>query len=146
MFKPDTSHPPGGEPSRTLAPRPNASVFDDLVCIMGIATMLPGHCVLPRREAQHACMYHYVCGFHTASPGIAFLSRREAPRAHNRYIKWPSQIFDVTFNLGQVGSTNLARLFEKQFLMPGHITSYWRPTIVNSHRRVACLRPMHQFH
>ena len=30
--------------------------------------------------------------------------------------------------------------------MPGHSTSDWRPTIVNSHTRVSCLRPRHKFH
>ena len=57
------------------------------------------------------------------------------------------------FGLGQLASTILARLgnpFQEvpndQIPMPQHRTSAWRPTIVNSHTRVSCLRPMHQFH
>ena len=62
MFKTNASIPPGRQPPGTLAPRPNALMFDDGVCfIMGIANTLPGHWGLPRRGAPHELMYREVC-------------------------------------------------------------------------------------
>ena len=67
--------------------------------------------------------------------------------------KWPFPKGQFNIELGQLGSTILARLrtpFQEvpndQIRIRGHTTSYWRPTIANSHTRVSCIRPMHQFH
>ena len=65
-------------------------------------------------------------------------------RAHNLEAQWPHQKVNLIFDVGQLGSTILARLgnpFQEapndQIPMPGHITSYWRPTIVTFHKRLA---------
>ena len=83
--------------------------------VLNAVIALPGHCVLPRRGAPHERMCRYVCGFPTTSPGIAFLSRREAPRAHNLQIKWPFQKGQFNIRFGAIWQHDFGSLREPPF-------------------------------
>ena len=83
MFKTNASIPPGRQQPGTLGRPPNALICDDVVCfIMGMATTLPGHCVLPRRgHHMSVCIVTCLVSIRQA-PTLRFIQTRNT-RAHN---------------------------------------------------------------
>ena len=106
-FKTNASIPPRRQPPRTLAPRPNAFMVDDVVCFsMGMANTLPGHCVLPRRGAPHERLYRLVSTRQAPSWRVTMGRNTRAHNMKNRF----SKHVNLIFGLGQFGSTIWARL------------------------------------
>ena len=58
-----------------------------------------------------------IYGWHTKWT-LAYM-RREAHRAHNMEIKWPLQKVNLIFELGELGSTMLARVWDPRSIGPG---------------------------